>query len=63
VAENLVKWIDLSAMHQFGDVLREKTPLINFPCCSRKRAKGCGIVGKAAPPAQGLGELKEEIYL
>jgi hypothetical protein len=28
VAENLVKWIDLSAMCQFGDVLREKTPSI-----------------------------------
>src|SRR5882762_11940802 len=24
VAKNLVKWIDLSAMRQFGDVLREK---------------------------------------
>jgi len=28
LAENLVKWIDLSAMGQFGDVLREKTPSI-----------------------------------
>ena len=28
MAENLVKWIDLSAMHQFGDVLREKTSSI-----------------------------------
>src|SRR5882762_7249367 len=28
VAKNLVKWIDLSAMRQFGDVLREKTPSI-----------------------------------
>jgi hypothetical protein len=28
VAEDIVKWIDLSAMHQFGDGLREKTPSI-----------------------------------
>ena len=28
MAENLVKWIDLSAMCQFGDVLREKVPSI-----------------------------------
>ena len=28
VAKNIVKWIDLSAMHQFGDGLREKTPSI-----------------------------------